>query len=79
MAKHVGYLTPALKKQTMNLLEEYKKKNPHSVTPMADAFAKTPNVTNDDRMRFVRSAKALGWKITKSKGKYYENGVCIWA
>lgn len=79
MAKHVGYLPPALKKQTMNLLENYAKKYPRSATPMADAFDATPNVTDADHMRFARAAKALGWKITKSKGKYYENGICVWA
>lgn len=72
------YVNPALKQQTMVVLVDFKRNNPVSRTPMADAYKATPNVTDEDKVRFVRAARALGWNVTKQKNVWYENGVAIW-
>lgn len=76
--KEKFYVSPAVKQQTMALLVDYRRKNPAARTPMADAYKATPNVTDEDKVRFVRAAHALGWSVTKHKGVFYENGVQIW-
>lgn len=78
MAKHIGYINPSLLRQTIELLKDYKAAHPDCATPMAAAFAATPNTTADDRLRFIRAAKSLGWRIARSQGRYYENGILIW-
>lgn len=78
MAKEKFYVNPALQAQTKIMLIEYKKKHVGSRTPMADAYKATPNVTEDDKVRFVRAARSLGWMVAKHKGHFYENGIQIW-
>lgn len=72
------YVNPAVKAQTMILLTEYKKNHPTSRTPMADAMKATPNTSEADYIRFMRAARALGWKVARHRGGYYENGIRIW-
>lgn len=72
------YVSPAIKAQTMTLLVDYKKNHPTSRTPMAEALSATPNTSEADYVRFMRAARALGWKVTRHHGGYYENGIKIW-
>ena len=78
MSKEKIYVNPKLQTQTVALLKEFKTKHPNSKTPMADAYAETPNVSQADTVRFMRAARALGWKVVRYRGGYYENGVHIW-
>lgn len=78
MADKQFYISQALKHATMDLLERYAAEHTESRTPMADAYAATPNVTEEDKKRFVRAARCLGWKVVKVCKNVYENGVLVW-
>ena len=59
----------------MELLQEYKKKHPQDKTPMANACA---GESLEQKARYVRAAQRLGWKVTRSQGHVYENGILVW-
>lgn len=69
------YINPSIVAATMELLQDYKKKYPQDKTPMANACA---GESNAQKARYVRAAQRLGWKITRSQGHVYENGVMVW-
>lgn len=69
------YINPNIVADTMELLQEYKKKNPQDKTPMANACA---GESLDQKARYVRAAQRLGWKVTRSQGHVYENGILVW-
>lgn len=69
------YINPSIVAATMELLQDYKKKHPQDKTPMANACA---GESNAQKARYVRAAQRLGWKITRSQGHVYENGVLVW-
>ena len=69
------YINPNIVADTMELLQEYKKKNPKDKTPMANACAGEPL---EQKARYVRAAQRLGWKVTRSQGHVYENGILVW-
>lgn len=69
------YINPNIVADTMELLQEYKKKNPQDKTPMANACAGEPL---EQKARYVRAAQRLGWKVTRSQGHVYENGILVW-
>ena len=71
----MAYINPKLIAAATEVLSDYKKKNPDSVTPMADCCA---NVPEHDRARFIRAAKRLKWNVTKYLGHIYENGFFVW-
>ena len=69
------YINPNIVADTMELLQEYKKKHPQDKTPMANACAGEPL---EQKARYVRAAQRLGWKVTRSQGHVYENGILVW-
>ena len=69
------YINPNIVADTMELLQEYKKKYPQDKTPMANACSGEPL---DQKARYVRAAQRLGWKVTRSQGHVYENGILVW-
>lgn len=75
MAQVTYYINPDVIKATMIRLQEYKKMHRASRTPMADMCKDLPE---SERVVFVRAAQRLGWGVTRTKGKVYENGVFLW-
>ena len=69
------YINPNIVADTMDLLQEYKKKHPQDKTPMANACSGEPL---EQKARYVRAAQRLGWKVTRSQGHVYENGILVW-
>lgn len=69
------YINPSAIVATADRLRLYKENHPKCETPMAEAAAGEPAT---ERERYYRAAKALGWKVCRSKGKTYENGRLVW-
>lgn len=71
----MAYINPKLIAAAADVLSDYKKKNPASEMPMAEVCA---NIPENDRARYVRAARRLGWNVTKTLGRVYENGRLAW-
>ena len=72
-----NYINPAVIEGTMRVLEDYQMAHQETATPMIDCFNSQKNDASE-RARFVRAAQRLGWCVTRSQGKIYENGVLAW-
>lgn len=72
-----NYINPAVIEGTMRVLVGYQVTHTESATPMIDCFNSQKNDASE-RARFVRAAQRLGWNVTRSQGKIYENGVLAW-
>lgn len=86
MQKSIYVNTHAVK-ATAEWLREYRNDHGQSKTPMADAFMAEAQMQEERGVkvnftelttRYYRAAKRLGWKVTRSKGILYENGVAVW-
>lgn len=72
-----NYINPAVIEGTMLVLMKYQGEHTESATPMIDCF-NSQKIDASERARFVRAAQRLGWNVTRSQGKIYENGVLAW-
>lgn len=70
-----AYINPKVVEGTMDVLQRYKEQHPQDNTPLINACAHEPS---SERPRFVRAAQRLGWNVTRTQGKIYENGVLAW-
>lgn len=75
MQTKVRYINPKVIKGTMEVLRAYKESHQDDATPLISVCAKE---RASERARFVRAAQRLGWNVTRSQGKIYENGVLAW-
>lgn len=71
------YINPRVIEGTMNVLHDYWAQHMTSKTPMTDCV-NSQKIPASERPRFVRAAQRLGWNVTRSQGKIYENGVLAW-
>lgn len=71
------YINPAVIEGTMRVLVGYQATHTETATPMIDCF-NSQKIDASERPRFVRAAQRLGWNVTRSQGKIYENGVLAW-
>lgn len=72
-----NYINPRVIEGTMHVLHDYWAQHSSSKTPMIDCV-NNQNLPASERARFVRAAQRLGWSVTRSQGKIYENGVLAW-
>ena len=69
------YINPAVVNAAMQVLKEYKEQHPESKTPLSDVCK-----TSDEHTRaaFVRAAQRLKFKVVRTRGHVYENGLFLW-
>ena len=71
------YINPRVIEGTMRVLVGYQATHTETMTPMTDCF-NSQKLDASERARFVRAAQRLGWNVTRTQGKIYENGVLAW-
>lgn len=69
------YINPAVINAVMQVITEYREKNPESKTILFD-ICKTSDA--DTRAAYVRAAQRLKMNVVRTKGHVYENGQFLW-
>lgn len=75
MKRKQNYINPAVITAAMQVLTDYKEKNPNTAFPLFEVCK-----TSDEHTRaaFVRAAQRLHWNVIRTRGHVYENGQFIW-